>query len=79
LYLIEATGTINDQGQIAGIALVTSGEESGEVHAFLATPTTERWPIRESAKIVLPENVRNLLQQHRRFGRRLGGGFMGSQ
>ena len=75
LYLIEATGTINDQGQIAGIALQVS---TGETHAFLATPTREIWPIRESPNVVLPENVRNLLQQHRRFGR-LGGGFIRPQ
>jgi hypothetical protein len=75
LYLIEATGTINDQGEIAGIALVTSGEESGEVHAFLATPTTELWPISERPRVVLPENVRKLLQQRPRFGGRLKGGF----
>jgi probable HAF family extracellular repeat protein len=75
LHLIEATGTINDYGQIAGIALQIS---TGETHAFLATPTMERWPISESQKVVLPDNVRNLLQQHRRFGRP-GGGFMGPQ
>jgi probable HAF family extracellular repeat protein len=76
LYLIEATGTINDHGQIAGIALQIS---TGETHAFLATPTMERWPISESRKVVLPENVRSLLQQHRRFGRLFGGGFMRPQ
>jgi len=67
LYLIEATGTINDQGQIAGIALQIS---TGETHAFLATPTTMWWPISESPKVVLPENVRKRLQQRRgsRFG-----------
>jgi probable HAF family extracellular repeat protein len=78
LYLIEAEGAINDQGQIAGIALVTSGEESGEVHAFLATPTTRYWEISERPKVVLPENVRKLLQQRSRFHRH-GGGFMGPQ
>jgi probable HAF family extracellular repeat protein len=75
LYLIEATGTINDQGQIAGIALQIS---TGEVHAFLATPTTERWPINERPKVVLPENVHKLLQQRPCF-RRPGGGFIGPQ
>jgi probable HAF family extracellular repeat protein len=78
LYLIEADGTINDQGQIAGVALVTRGEQSGEVHAFLATPTTELRPLSESQKVVLPDNVRKLLQQRPRF-RRPGGGFMGPQ
>lgn len=76
LYLLEATGTINDQGQIAGYALVIS---TGEVHAFLATPTTEHWPISERPMIVLPENVRNLLQQRPRFGGRLKGGLMRPQ
>ncbi|MGB9468100.1 MAG: hypothetical protein WBQ59_01995 [Candidatus Acidiferrum sp.] len=71
LYLLEATGTINDEGQIAGIALQIS---TGEVHAFLATPTTMYWPICERSKIVLPENVHNLLQQ-RRHSHRFGGGF----
>lgn len=79
LYLLEATGTINDEGQIAGIALVTSGEESGEVHAFLATPTTRHWEISETSKVVLPDNVRELLQQRLRFGGRLKGGFMRPQ
>jgi probable HAF family extracellular repeat protein len=75
LYLLEATGTINDEGQIAGIAWVYSTQE---VHAFLATPTTEMWPISESQKVVLPDNARKLLQQRSRF-RRPGGGFMGPQ
>jgi probable HAF family extracellular repeat protein len=39
LYLYEASGAINDHGQIGGVALVTSGEHRGEYHAFLATPT----------------------------------------
>ena len=67
LYLLEATGTINDQGQIAGIALQIS---TGQTHAFLATPTNRHWEISERPKVVLPENVRKLLQQRRggRFG-----------
>jgi len=67
LFLIEATGTINDLGQIAGIALQIS---TGETHAFLATPTKGDWAISERAKVVLPENVRKMLQQRRsgRFG-----------
>jgi probable HAF family extracellular repeat protein len=62
LYLIEATGTINDLGQIGGIALQIS---TGEVHAFLATPTTRHWEICERTKVVLPETVRKLLRQRR--------------
>ena len=70
LYLLEATGTINDRGQIAGIALQIS---TGQTHAFLATPTRGHWAIRERPKVVLPENVRKLLQQRRggRFGVKL--------
>jgi len=71
LYLLEATGTINDSGQIAGIALQIS---TGETHAFLATPTTGHWAISERPRVVLPENVRKLLQQRR--GLRPKGGFM---
>ena len=40
LFLIEATGTINSRGQIAGFALETS---SGEVHAFLLTPSNSEF------------------------------------
>ena len=67
LYLLEATGTINDSGQIAGIALQIS---TGDTHAFLATPTTGHWAISERTRVVLPENVRQQLQQRRasRFG-----------
>jgi len=71
LYLIEATGTINDWGQIAGIALVIS---TGEVHGFLATPTTMSWPICERPKAVLPDDVRKLIQQ-RRHSHQFSGGF----
>jgi len=66
LYLIEATGTINDWGQIAGIGLTSAGD----VHAFLATPTWENWTISERPKVVLPDDVRKLVQQLR--ARRVG-------
>ena len=72
LYLLEPTGTINARGQIAGYALVIS---TGEVHAFLATPTGAYGATRESPKVVLPDNVRKLVQQ-RRSGR-LGVGAKG--
>jgi probable HAF family extracellular repeat protein len=70
LYLIDSSGTINDQGQIAGYALQVS---TGEVHAFLATPTWGYWEISERPRVVLPENIRRLLQQRRggRFGVKL--------
>ena len=76
LYLLEASGTINDHGWIAGYALQVS---TGDIHAFLLTPTAKRWAISESAKVVLPDNVRKLLQQRRRFGGRLKGGSMRPQ
>jgi probable HAF family extracellular repeat protein len=33
---------INDRGQISGMAIVISGPHAGEIHAFLATPVSER-------------------------------------
>lgn len=65
LYLLEANGGINDWGQIVGTALQIS---TGEVHAFLATPTTLQWAISERPRVVLPENVRKQLQHQLRFG-----------
>lgn len=74
-FLIEALG-INDRGQIAGYAF-NSGTR--EVHGFLATPcegdnantggcqnpAAAGGSTREPRNIVLPENVRRLLQQRR--------------
>jgi probable HAF family extracellular repeat protein len=71
LFLIEATGGNNSRGQIVGMALQTS---TGEVHAFLATPSNgfaasenatsaTRSETGQSQKIVLPENVRKMLRQ----------------
>jgi probable HAF family extracellular repeat protein len=73
LYLVEATGAINDQGWIAGIGLTSAGD----VHAFLATPTMGEWEIRERPKVVLPDNVHNWLQQRHGSGHRIAGRFMG--
>jgi probable HAF family extracellular repeat protein len=73
LYLLEATGTINDLGWIAGIALQIS---TGAIHAFLLTPvyghaadaaTTPR------VRIALPESVRRSLEQRRHFSHIKGG------
>jgi probable HAF family extracellular repeat protein len=72
LFLIEATGTINSRGDIAGFALQTS---TGEVHAFLATPTNgevasesaahaARGQISKGSKVVLSENVRKMFREH---------------
>jgi probable HAF family extracellular repeat protein len=65
--LLEALGN-NDRGQIVGYAFNTT---TGEVHGFLATPApgTENTPLAapgstiERPKVVLPENVRKMLQQ----------------
>ena len=35
-------GKINDRGQIGGMAIVRSGPDKGQVHAFLATPVKQR-------------------------------------
>jgi probable HAF family extracellular repeat protein len=68
LFLIEATGTNNSRGQIAGFALETS---SGEIHAFLLTPSNSEFASDSatlaargatSPKVALPENVRKMLQ-----------------
>jgi probable HAF family extracellular repeat protein len=75
LYLLSAF-QINDRGQIVGDALQKS---TGEVHAFLATPSNggvasesvTSAAIREtsqSSKVVLPENVRKMLRD--RLGHR---------
>src|SRR5205823_15017167 len=72
LFLIEATGTINSRGEIAGISLQTS---TGEVHAFLATPTNGQVASESAAlaaragtsrgsKVALSENVRKMLREH---------------
>jgi probable HAF family extracellular repeat protein len=81
LFLIEATGTINSRGQIAGFALQKS---TGEIHAFLATPLEEEEEeagaqsappavlsvTSQSSKVVLPENVRKMLKQRLTSGPR---------
>jgi probable HAF family extracellular repeat protein len=78
LFLIEATGTINSRGQIAGFALEKS---TGEIHAFLATPSNgqvgsesttlaARGAISQSSKVILPANVRKMLQQRLTSGPR---------
>jgi len=67
LFLIEALN-INSRGQIVGYAFQLS---TGEVHAFLATPSTgefasESATLSETSrgpKVVLPENVRKMLEK----------------
>jgi probable HAF family extracellular repeat protein len=41
LFIISASN-INDRGQISGMATVVSGPHTGEIHAYLLTPTDER-------------------------------------
>jgi len=69
LFLLEADG-INDWGQIVGYAYQIS---TGDLHAYLATPTWWSWAISERPKVVLSENARKQLQQRRvgRFGVKL--------
>jgi len=80
LYLLEATGTINDLGEIAGEAYDTV---SGEIHPFLLVPCGRghghvagckdraqnagavNGALRQHRKIVLPENIRQMLQRYR--------------
>ncbi|MGA7411978.1 MAG: hypothetical protein WBW33_15980 [Bryobacteraceae bacterium] len=69
LYLLTAFD-INSSGQIDGLALEIS---TGEVHAFLATPqngqggsesaglAVQSAVVSQSQKVVLPDNVRQLL------------------
>ncbi len=78
---LSAAFDINARGQIVGFALTSTGE----VHAFLATPSQgeadresatlgARGETSQSPKVVLPENVRKLLQQGvgpGRYGARL--------
>jgi probable HAF family extracellular repeat protein len=84
LFLIEAVGTINSRGQIGGLALEKS---TGEVHAFLLTPSnsefasesatlTTRGETSRGPKFVLPANVRKMLREGL-AKRYLGGGFGG--
>jgi probable HAF family extracellular repeat protein len=77
LFLLEASGTINSRGQLAGYALQIS---SGEIHAFLATPSdgqagsqsatpAVQGVNRPALNVSLPDNVRKLLQHRRgKFG-----------
>lgn len=82
LYLLIAFSN-NSRGQIEGIALETS---TGELHDFLATPKEGKGAsatfsvegaISDRPKVVLPEDVRKLLQQRR--GGRLGVGLTRAQ
>ena len=69
LYLLAAS-SINDAGEIAGFGV----NSDGDVHAFLATPNrrvavTDSFSPAAQRPMVLPENVRELVQQRLGFGR----------
>jgi probable HAF family extracellular repeat protein len=72
-FLIEAL-SINDRGEIAGFAFNTS---TGEVHGYVATPVhggdgatrAATGETSERPKVVLPENVREMLRQRMGLGR----------
>jgi probable HAF family extracellular repeat protein len=77
LHMLEAPG-INSRGEIVGWAIQNA---TGYLHAFLATPcdeenadderckaTTGRGDPSQRPKIVIPENIRKMLEQ--RLGRR---------
>lgn len=69
---------INDLGHIVGGTVQLS---TGEVHAFLATPSKWEGDLAnaktaapaERPKVTLPENVRKLLQRREGFGGLKGG------
>jgi probable HAF family extracellular repeat protein len=70
-FYLLAGMAINDEGQIALMALQTS---SGDVHALLATPSygdavseSATTAATEHPNVTLPEDVRKLLERHRGF------------
>jgi probable HAF family extracellular repeat protein len=76
LFLIYAAD-INDRGEIAGVAF---DQGTGQMPAFLATPSNDTWNTTSAAgettqatRITLPENVRKLL--HQRLGLRRSGAW----
>ncbi len=66
---------INERGQISGMAIVRSGPDEGNIHAFLATP--ENASIDKSVADVtpthpksnVPANINKQLLQRLRLGR----------
>ncbi len=69
LYLTFGGG-INDRGEIAGTAF---DQSTGELPAFLAIPeagsSAAKLGGNSSPRVILPENLRKLLEQRLRFGR----------
>jgi probable HAF family extracellular repeat protein len=68
LYLIIAI-SINDRGEIVGQAFDSN---TGNLPAYLATPTHGNGPDNVSQKLVLPPQVREMLRQERVRGFRVG-------
>ena len=75
LYLVEATGTINNRGQIGGYAYDTA---SGEFHAFLLNPSDRNSSgagqvrdLTSSARVrpQFTDNIRRLFHQRNHGGR----------
>ena len=66
---------INERGQISGMALVLSGPNEGNVHAFLATPVNASIGssvadvARTHPQVNMPANLRKQLLQRFRLGR----------
>jgi probable HAF family extracellular repeat protein len=66
---------INERGQISGMAIVVSGPDKGNVHAFLATPVNESVGtsvadvVHEHPKSNLPANVNKQLLRRLGLGR----------
>jgi probable HAF family extracellular repeat protein len=82
-FLFEVIG-INAEGEIAGSALETN---TGEVHAFLLTPSPGEVPIESAApaplretlerpKVVVPENLRRMNRQRLGRWRRIPGALI---
>jgi probable HAF family extracellular repeat protein len=75
LYLVDATGTINNAGEIAGSAVDIN---SGEGHPFLLVPCgkgdilagcddnpqSATAASAQPRRVVIPENIRQMLRQH---------------
>jgi probable HAF family extracellular repeat protein len=75
LFLIQAC-SINSRGEIVGLAVQIS---TGDIHAYLATPSTDGGKSAapaeqglESPKVILPESVRTQMRSGRFGVRRMG-------
>ena len=74
LFLLEATGGISSTGEIAGAALVIS---TGEIHAFLATPSGQSAGNENAAPGTPSRTIRRLrtLPENARLPRATAWGF----